>query len=82
MSTRRPALVLLLLVATLALAGCHCVQDVYCGTKQAAVEQYQNVASPCCPDPCGNVYSTPIYSSGCSVDPRVGSGGHGALKTP
>ena len=82
MASRRFLLALFLLALLPGLTGCYCVQDVWCGTKQAAYEQVDHIASPCCPDPCGNVYSTPVYGSGCALDPRVGRGGEGAFKTP
>lgn len=82
MPMRRIAPLLLLLVATASLGGCYCAQDVWCGTKAAVCEQVDYVRQPCCPDPCGVVYTTPVYSSGCVIDNRVGSGGDGAFKTP
>ncbi|MHC5011390.1 MAG: hypothetical protein ACYTG6_10625 [Planctomycetota bacterium] len=34
------------------------------------------------PEPCGVVYTEPVYDVGCGGDPRVGSAGTGAFRTP
>jgi len=76
MPVRALFLSLLLLVCVAPLAACSQARCVWDDVKAQAQETFRN---PCCPDPCGNVYSEPVYEPCCGGGGPAAGDGHGAF---